>query len=143
MMSIVATKLPPGWYKEIVIVGVDPERPGIYEWRIEGVGVYIGQYGRARRPRSEYKNNVSNILSGRPYRKGKPDGFRAIHRELAEAVRRGYHVTLTLLENVADKSSRNRRERELIADRRKEEDEGGLPVLNSNERRVNPLASLI
>jgi hypothetical protein len=59
------------WHVEIHVAGVDQNRPGVYEWRIEGVGVYIGQYTRTSRPRREYGKNVSNILNGRPYRKGK------------------------------------------------------------------------
>ena len=118
------------WYREQPVAGVDPALPGIYEWRIEGVGVYIGQYTRASRPRRQYGVNVANILNGRPYRQGKPNQFRAVHHHLAEAVRTRRLVTLALLENVIDKPSRNRRERELIEQRRREAHQGGLSVLN-------------
>jgi hypothetical protein len=55
-------------------------------------------------------------VNGLPYRKGKPDGFRRIHIELAQAVRSGRRIELIILENppLADI---NRRERELIAER--------------------------
>ena len=124
--------LPLDWYCEKKVVGVDPALPGIYEWRIEGVGVYIGQYTRASRPRRQYGANVANILNDRPYRPGKVDRFRGVHRRLAEAVRSGQRVTLCLLENVIDKPARNRRERELIDERRREAEQGGVAVLNGN-----------
>lgn len=121
-----------GWYNEIKVPGIDPAKPGIYEWRIEGIGVYVGQYTRSSRPYQHYARNVTNILNNRPYRKGKPDGFRAIHRQLAEAVRKRSRITLTLLENVEHKPARNRREQAMIDESRREATRGGLPVLNSN-----------
>lgn len=127
--------LPSNWFTEIIVPGVDPKQPGIYEWCIESVGLYIGQYKNASRPRQEYGRNVANILSGRPYRKNKPDRFRIIHRKLAEAIVDQQSITLSLIENVVDEVERNRRERELIADRRHWALQGGLPVLNSNPLR--------
>lgn len=79
--------------------GVDAERPGIYAWEIEGVGVYIGRYTRSNRPLGEYDKNVSRLLRGEAYRPNKPDGFRAIHRALAEAVQSSRRVILRLVEN--------------------------------------------
>ncbi len=134
-MSEAPVALSAGWYVESVTPGVDPLRPGLYEWRIEGLGVYVGQYTRASRPRPEYGRNVANILNVRPYRKGKPDRFRAIHLTLAEAVRSGRPVNLTFLENVPLKLDRNRREREVIAERREAASEGGPRVLNSGQHR--------
>lgn len=124
--------LDPNWYTEITLPGVDCKLPGLYEWRIEQVGIYVGQYTRSTRPRREYGKNVANILSNRPYRKGKPTAFRAVHQQLAQAVRDQRRITLTILENEIDKAARNRLERELIMQRRREADQGGLPVLNSN-----------
>ncbi len=120
------------WFSEIPVVGVDPSLPGLYEWRIDGVGCYIGQYTRATRPRREYALNVGRFLAGKPYREHKPDGFRAVHLRLAEAAKAGTRVTLSLIENVPDKADRNRREREVIADRRYEAAKNGLSVLNGN-----------
>lgn len=122
----------PDWYHEIVGPNVSPELPGLYEWRIEGIGCYIGQYTHARRPKREYGLNVGRILAGRPYRKSRPEGFRQIHRELARAAKAGKFISLTLLENQVGKIDRNRRERELIAERRAQAEAGGLRVLNSN-----------
>jgi len=68
---------------------VDPSRPLIYLWEIVGSDGtvccrYVGKAsGGAHRPRTQYRRNVNNILQGRPYRKGKPDQFRAIHRRMA------------------------------------------------------------
>lgn len=131
--------LHPGWYCEVVVQSVDPALPGIYEWRIEGSGCYIGQYTHVRRPRREYGLNVGRILTRRPYRTGKPGGFRGIHIQLADAVKAGHCITLTLLENQPMKADRNRRERELIAQRRAEAEAGGLPVLNSEPPKARRL----
>ena len=122
--------LRPDWYEEIPFPCVDPALPGIYEWRIEGVGCYIGQYTHATRPRREYGLNVGRKLADRPYRKSKPDNFRAIHLALAKAAQSGVKITLRLLENCSSREGRNRRERELIAERRAQALIGGLPVLN-------------
>ena len=85
---------------------VDPSQPLIYLWEIIGPDGevccrYVGKASRgAARPRTQYRRNVNNILAGRPYRKGKPDQFRAIHRRMAEAVRVGETMRLTLVCNV-------------------------------------------
>jgi hypothetical protein len=122
--------LHPGWYREIEVSGVSSEESGLYEWIIEGVGCYIGQYTHADRPRREYGLNVARVLECRPYRKSKPHGFRTIHRELARAVTEGRGITLKLLENQPDKERRNCRERKLIAERRAAYASTNLRVLN-------------
>lgn len=113
--------LRPEWYTEVKLAGVLDTLPGIYEWRVDGIAVYIGQYTRVTRPRLEYTRNVHKLLNGLPYRKSKPDQFRAIHHELAGAVRTSRKITLTLLENVPDKSLRNQREAILIRVLRQEQ----------------------
>jgi len=50
----------------------------------------------------DYRKNVVNILAGKPYRLNKPDGFRVIHRQMAEAVRAGHALRLTLLCNIPE-----------------------------------------
>ena len=102
------------WFEFRVARGADCNKPGIYEWRIADVGVYSGKYSNIRRPTEQYIANVSRLLHGQPYRKGKPDGFRRIHRELAKAVEQGHKVTLIVLENPGDGKTINQRERELI-----------------------------
>ena len=109
--------LPSSWYHLVVRDGVDQGQPGIYEWHIEGVGSYIGKYGRIRRPTREYGRNVTRLLNRRPYRRANPTGFRRIHYELADAHTRRRKITLIILENVPLLIDRNRREQELISDR--------------------------
>jgi len=123
--------LHPDWYSEILVEGVRDDLPGIYEWRIEGVGCYIGQYTRKSRPKREYGLNIRKLRTDRPYRKGNKNGFRQIHLALHRAILDHRAITLSLLENHAAKCDRNRRERELIAQRRSEAGNGGLPLLNS------------
>jgi hypothetical protein len=86
-------------------------------WAEDGtlLGRYVGKASRgSRRPLSHYKRNVMNILNGKPYRKGKPDGYRRVHRILAEAMSSGYRVRLSLLKNVEPNESINQVERILI-----------------------------
>jgi hypothetical protein len=104
------------WFKFVKLDGVSLQKPGLYEWSIEGIGVYIGKYSRSRRPLKEYGRNVQKLIEGRPYRHSNPDGFRRIHRALEEARRRGNRITLTILENVTP-SELHRREQELIRER--------------------------
>lgn len=87
-----------------------------YEWKIDGVCTYIGKYRSISRPKRAYSLNVARLLNNRPYRKSKPDQYRRIHRELAEAVNHGRQVTLTILENPPQHMI-NRPERELIEER--------------------------
>jgi hypothetical protein len=108
--------LPEDWYAFVHVEGVDPDKHGIYEWKIQGRGSYIGKYTVFRRRRRQYRRNISNLLAGRPYRKGNPDRFRRIHRELKDAHLNGLLITLVLLENV-DPADIYRREEELIAER--------------------------
>lgn len=122
----------PDWYTLIKPEGVQTDLPGIYEWRIDNTAVYIGKYGRIRRPTKEYARNLARMLNKKPYRKSNEDGFRLIHRELHDAHHRGAKITLTILENVTDPKRRGARERELIAQRRQEETSGGPRILNSD-----------
>ncbi|AXV15800.1 hypothetical protein CYG48_08890 [Neorhizobium sp. SOG26] len=108
--------LPKGWYLLYIADGVDPDRPGIYQWEIEGAGVYIGKYTRRSRPFLEYERNVIKILVGRPYRPQKPAAFRRIHRELCAAHLEGRAIKLTILENCTPEQL-SERESELIRDR--------------------------
>ena len=108
--------LPPEWYIYTVSPGVDPGKRGIYEWKIEDAGSYIGQYSRIDRPTKAYGRNVTNLMNNKPYRPKKPDGFRRIHRELERAHRDGRLIELIILEN-AEKPGINDRERQLVAER--------------------------
>ena len=79
--------------------GVSLDRPGIYAWTIEDVGCYVGKYTRKSRPLREYDKNVHRLHSGIAYRPQKPDGFRSIHRALAEAVSAGRAIELRIVAN--------------------------------------------
>ena len=104
--------------KFVEITGsVDADRPLIYLWEIldengEVCCRYVGKASRgAERPRTQYRRNVNNILQGRPYRKGKPDQFRLIHRQMADAVLSGQKIRLSFVCNVADGEDINALER--------------------------------
>lgn len=98
--------------------GVDLSRPLIYLWEILSVDGevtcrYVGKASRgAQRPRTQYRRNVNNLLRGRPYRKGKPLEFRAIHRRMAQAVRAGESLRLSFLCNVGPDEEINALERQ-------------------------------
>jgi len=88
--------------------------PGIYAWKIEGSGVYVGKYTHKFRPLREYDKNVRRLLSDEPYRPQNPNGFRRVHRALAKAVVEGLNVELHVLENCPPETL-NAREQYLIA----------------------------
>ncbi|MBC7750410.1 MAG: hypothetical protein H7Z73_01640 [Candidatus Saccharibacteria bacterium] len=86
---------------------VNQDLPLIYMWEIinlngEVFGRYVGKSIKADRPLKRYKLNVINILNKKPYHnKSKPDGYRAIHKKLAEAhIDGSYSIILTFLCNV-------------------------------------------
>ncbi|MHB1910399.1 MAG: hypothetical protein ACYCQJ_16260 [Nitrososphaerales archaeon] len=97
--------------------GVNFESPGLYEWKIETKGSYIGKYKSKRRPLKEYRRNVQRLCAGKDYRKGNPNGFRKIHRALFEALNKGLHIELIILENKPWGEELNAREHELILER--------------------------
>ena len=74
--------------------------PGIYRWLIDGAPVYVGRFTHASRPLKEYHRNVERLLNGKPYRPRKPDGFRRIHKALAEAVTLERTISIEIVENV-------------------------------------------
>jgi hypothetical protein len=108
--------LPINWFSLVVAPGVDTSMPGVYQWEIEGVGLYVGKYTHFSRPMVEYERNVIKMLNRRPYRPKKPTAFRRIHRELYAAALAGIAVKLTILEN-CQPDRLTARERELIAER--------------------------
>ena len=108
--------LPNDWFSCIIELGVDTSKPGIYQWEIDGAGIYIGKYTHFSRPIREYERNVLKMLTGRPYRPKKPDAWRRIHRELYAALTDGRAIKLTILENCSSEQLAIR-ERQLIAER--------------------------
>jgi hypothetical protein len=91
----------------------NPDLPGIYIWEIESIGKYVGKYSSKKRPLSQYARNVHRLLSGRPYRKNNPEGYRHIHTQLANAFTSGKRIKLTFYENVLP-NELGKREEELI-----------------------------
>jgi hypothetical protein len=86
---------------------VDESGRLLYLWEIRNAstGLLIGSYvGKTesgiKRRRDEYRGNIKRLLEGLPYRKRNPDGFRAIHCALANAVEMNHAITLRLLRNV-------------------------------------------
>ena len=104
------------WFVRDIPEGRSLTLPGIYEWRIEGVGSYVGKSKGLTRRLREYPNNVRKLLSGLPYRRGKPDRFRRIHHELRAAMESGRRVTVTIIENCSVDEI-NERERYWIVQR--------------------------
>ncbi len=97
---------------------VDPKQPLIYLWEIlnqdgEVYCHYVGKASKgADRPRKDYCNNVNKLLQGGYYRKGKPEGFRPIHRHMADAVQLSHTIQLSFLCNVAAGEDINAKESE-------------------------------
>jgi hypothetical protein len=109
-------KLSKGWCMEVLGPAVDPRKAGLYHWHIEDGGTYIGKYTSVRRPRKEYRRNVQRILDQRLSHH--PDGkFRRIHHALADAVKAGKRITLTILIN-GDPADLNCLEQEFIRSER-------------------------
>ena len=79
--------------------GVELTAPLIYMWEIHDlqgklVGRYIGKAnGGDRRPTQHYPRNVSKLLEGKPYKKGK--NYRRVHYGLSDAVSAGHRISLT------------------------------------------------
>ena len=85
---------------------IDVTAPLIYMWEIRDlqgklVGRYIGKAnGGDKRPTQHYPRNVSKLLAGKPYKKGK--NYRRVHYGLADAVDAGHGISLSYLCNVHD-----------------------------------------
>jgi hypothetical protein len=87
------------WFVRDIADHVDLAGPGIYAWRVGGVVVYVGKASKLRSRLREYRNNVRKIADGRPYRRGKPEDFRRVHRALAEARASGRPAVFTVIES--------------------------------------------
>ena len=113
-------------------IAAPPENcPGIYEWKIEGVGVYVGQATRLASRMRAYRNNVRKIINKLPWRKGSKREFRLVHHALRDAHDAGTPVMFSVLE-ICPAQLLNEREPHWIDVRRAEEPKTGLKVLNSN-----------
>ena len=77
-----AVEAPVDWAAYSVMPGVNDTLPFIYEFRIKGVGSYIGETGNPKRAKRHYRRKVRMLLNDKPVR------HRRVHRALAEAHRR-------------------------------------------------------
>ena len=66
---------------------------GIYLWKIQGAGRYVGKFSHKRRLRA-YANNVYRMLQGEEHH---ASGFRTVHRALAQAFADGRHIALSII----------------------------------------------
>jgi hypothetical protein len=91
---------------EVVLASINLCAPLIYMWEVRDAagGIiyrYIGKSDRgAYRPLRVYPRTVRNLLSGKPYRKSNPKGYRKVHWQLASAAYSGNRVRLRFLCNV-------------------------------------------
>ncbi len=93
---------------EIVRASINLRAPIIYMWEVRDTtgGViyrYIGKSDQGtNRPLCVYPRTVRNLLSGKPYRKSNPKGYRKVHWQLANAAYAGNPITLRFLCNVPE-----------------------------------------
>lgn len=118
------------WYALRNEEGFDLEKPGIYEWRIEGVGAYVGKALTLRKRIRAYPNNVRRMLKGLHWHGDPTREYRPIHKALHAAHIAGTPVQISVLES-CESSNRAAREQYWIKRRRSEAATGGLPVLNA------------
>ena len=104
------------WFALDVADQVDLAGPGVYAWRVNGAVVYVGKATKLRSRLRGYRNNVRKISDGRPYRRGEPEGFRRIHRALAEARMAGHTVVFSVIESCPPGAFLLARERHWIAE---------------------------
>lgn len=129
-MSVDRIALRPDWYAREIEATLDLERPGIYEWRIEGAGVYVGKALRLKSRLSAYPNNVRRMLQGLPWHGDPTRSYRPIHHALRQAHDARTAVVVSVLE-VCTSEARNEREQYWIWLRRQEAAAGGPKVLNA------------
>lgn len=87
----------PSWISIIHDPQTDLARAGVYHWTI-GPETYVGKATCLRSRLREYLNNARKLERGLPYRRSNPAGFRAVHRALDSARRRGLAVEWRVLE---------------------------------------------
>jgi hypothetical protein len=125
------TVLRSGWYSIDVDKEFEPDASGIYEWRITGIGIYVGKAMRLWSRIRDYPNNVRRMIDGQAWHGNPARDYRPIHYALRRAHDEGLPASVTILE-ICDANLRSERERYWIDRRRSEALAGGPPVLNSN-----------
>lgn len=128
-MSVARITLRPDWYVPEIEATIDLDQPGIYEWRIEDVGVYVGKALRLRSRLRAYPNNVRRLLQGLHWHGDPTRDYRPIHHALRDAHEAGTIVVVRVLE-VCAPEVRNEREQYWIKLRQQEAATGGPRVLN-------------
>lgn len=118
------------WFRRDIDGELNLDQPGIYEWRIEGFGVYVGKALRLTRRLSHYPNNIRRMLQGLPWHGNSARDYRTIHHALRQAYEKQLAISVTVLE-VCSRDMRSEREQYWIKLRRAEEASGGLKVLNA------------
>jgi len=118
-----------GWYVREIEETLDLDLSGIYEWRIEGVGVYVGKAKRLKSRLRAYPNNVRRMLQGLPWRKNSSRPHRPVHSALQDAHEAQTNVVVRVLE-VCLPDVLHDREQYWIRLRRQEAAAGGPKVLN-------------
>lgn len=120
------------WYTVDRGPSVDLSEAGIYQWSIEGTGVYIGKAKVLRKRILAYPRNVRRMLEGKPWHGNPEKNYREIHHALRQAHDAGTPVIVSVLE-VCDPTIRSERERCWIKLRsRQETEQQGPRVLNSD-----------
>jgi hypothetical protein len=77
---------------------LDLDQPGIYEWRIEGTGIYVGKALRLKRRLRDYPSNVRHMLQGLPWQGNPAKDYRPIHHVLRQAYERQLTISVTVPE---------------------------------------------
>lgn len=135
------TKLRPDWY-QIVDAGFDLTASGIYEWQIEGVGIYVGKAKSLRRRLKHYPDNVRRMIDGLHWHADPTKKYRRIHEALRQAYEAGVRVHVVILEN-CEPLDRAKRESFWIRKRRAECSNGGPQVLNSDPVKRHPQVTTV
>jgi hypothetical protein len=124
-------KLRSEWYQQTTDPSVNMNAAGVYQWSIEGVGLYVGKAKVLRTRLRDYPRNIRAMLEGRYWHGNPAKDYRDIHIALRAAYDNETPVVVTVLEN-CDPAIRSEREQYWIRIRRAEAAKGGPPVLNSN-----------
>ncbi|WP_174285623.1 hypothetical protein [Sphingomonas bacterium] len=119
------------WFHLIVDASVNMDGAGVYQWSIEGEGLYVGKAKVLRKRLRDYPQNVRSMIEGRFWHGDPTKDYRAIHHQLRKAYDAEICVVVTVLET-CDAAVRSERERWWITLRRREEAGGGPRVLNGS-----------
>lgn len=121
------TTLRENWFLRDIADHIDLNAAGVYEWRIDGVGVYVGKAKKLKSRLQAYPRNVRRMLEGLPWHGNPERQYRRIHHALRQAYEGGTMIRVTVLE-VCDPKERANREIAWIARRREEAAAGGPAV---------------